>query len=136
MTSLFRRPEIMSAVHLHAPLALPGGKTPLHIVARGKGWLRISSGSSGSRSSFKLFCDDGFDAVVCVDVAPSLRVEFRSLVGRAVVVVTIPHILDRGPEPSPQAAIDMQRVSAAPLLTVPDLRPPAVKPLVPAPPKD
>ena len=63
MTSLFRRPEILSAVHVHAPVALSGGKTPLHIVARGKGWLRVTSDAS---SSPRRFCADGFDGVVHV----------------------------------------------------------------------
>lgn len=128
MTSLFRRPEILSAVHVHAPVALSGGKTPLHIVARGKGWLRVTSDAS---SSPRRFCADGFDGVVHVDVAGYLRVEFSSLVGRAVVVVAIPHIVRAGPHPSPAPALDVARLSPAPSHHVPDLRPPALTPCIP-----
>ncbi len=127
-SSLWRRPVIVSAVAVHAPLALPGGRTPLHIVARGRGWLRVRA---GRRVVHRSFCRDGFDGVVFVDVAPLLRVQMRSLVGRAAVDVVVGVILPNAPRPVLPPALDAARLRASLHLDVPDLRPPGVRPLLP-----
>ncbi|MDP2343651.1 MAG: hypothetical protein Q8O67_22015 [Deltaproteobacteria bacterium] len=123
MSSLLRRPVITSATHVHAPIALPGSRTPLRIVASGRGWLRVLS---GPRVSWSRFVVDGADVIALVQAAPVLRVEFRSLVGRAVVVVAIRHVLASAPAPVEAVAVDVARFGFAPALVVPDLRPPGV----------
>jgi hypothetical protein len=123
-SSLLRRPVIASALHLHAPIALPRSRTPLHIVARGRGWLRVVA---NQRVTWSRFVVDGFDGIALVESAPSVSVEFRSLVGRAVVVVAIRHVLANSPVASADVgAVDVDAFACSSSVVVPDLRPPGV----------
>ena len=127
-SSLWSKPVITSAVHLHAPLALQGSRTPLHIVTEGRGWLRVSA---GGRVCLRVFLQEGCDRVFFVDAANALRVQFRSLRGRAVVDVVVPRLLPAVAPPPPPPVPDRAALAPHTRLAVPDLRPPAVRPLLP-----
>lgn len=133
MISLWRRPILERVAHLHAPVALPptsaGGRTPLHIVARGRGWLSVRD-ATRRRLLWRRFCIDGFDGVVHVDVAARLSVTFRSLVASATVDIALA-VLAHAPAPVPPPSLDAAAIALSPRLTIPDLRPPAVRPVLP-----
>jgi hypothetical protein len=108
LLGLFVRPSL-DVDPVHAPVALAPGQTPVHVVARGTGMLRIESAGVVRRR----FVAGGVDELVFVDVAaggaaPTIR--FR---GR---VVALPLVAVVAP------------VDAAPLVAV--VRPPPLPPLV------
>ncbi len=135
MASLWRPPVLERAGWRHAPLLLPNGRSLLHLVARGRGWLRVvviggvSGGAGGKRVVWSRFCGDGFDDVVLVDVAPGLRVEFRSLVGRVALDVPVAVVLPSSPAPPPPPRLDRQRFQGQAHVDIPDLRPPGLAPI-------
>ena len=127
-SSLLRRPVIVSAVHVSAPIALPpsgnSSRTALRIVARGRGWLRVRA---NRQTTWSRFCSGDIDVVALVEPAPLLHVEFRSLVGRVVVDVTLHAVLKSAPAVPALVDVDLTRLRAEASIAVPDLRPPGLK---------
>jgi hypothetical protein len=101
---LFSRPRIIAVRHAHAPVALRGGLTPIRVVARGVGRLRIGD----SVRFIGGFVDDVFFA----PVSTVIEVRFDGLWSRATRRLQIERPLAHAPA---RVVVDL------PVLTTPRL---------------
>jgi hypothetical protein len=86
--ALFARPRLLHVSHAHA-LAVPGGRTPVRVVARGVGRLTIGDTVR--------FIGGAVDDVFFAPAAKNIEVRFEGLFGRAERRATVKHLLPDGP---------------------------------------
>jgi hypothetical protein len=115
--SFFSRPRIVAVAVVHAPIALPGGRTLLRVVAEGRGVIVID----GRRHRFRGRVEQDF----LVKTAPIVKVRAVGLFGEDAREVALG-------KPLPDAPAPVEVNVAAPAVPdvhveAPDLRPPSAR---------
>jgi len=86
---LVARPELVRVVHVHAPVALAGGRTPIEIIASGVGLLIVDDA--------RHLVVGVFHRTIRVRVQPRVTVRFIGLAGAASQVLPLESVVSESP---------------------------------------